>query len=344
MNFTAAVIAEFLKGRVEGDPQASVNDVSKIEQGKTGTLSFLANPKYEEYIYKTKSTIVIVNEDYKARQEIGATLIRVKNAYESFAELLRLYEQSKPKKSGISKLASIDQSATLGKDLYVGEFTVIHENVTIGKEVRIYPQVYIGDNVTIGEGTLIHPGVRIYEGCEIGANCVIHSGAVIGGDGFGFAPNQENNYEKVPQMGNVIIEDHVEIGANTTIDRATMGSTIIRKGVKLDNLIMIAHNVEVGENTVMAAQTGVSGSTKIGKNCMFGGQVGIVGHLNIADGVKIGAQSGIQKNIRKEGHAVQGSPALDFSYWQRCYVVFKNLPELRNQVTELEQKVSELTQ
>ncbi len=342
MNFTAAVIAEFLKGRVEGDPQASVNDVSKIEQGRPGTLSFLANPKYEKYIYKTSSTIVIVNEDFKAQQEITATLVRVKNAYESFAELLRLYEQSKPKKSGISKLASIDESATLGKDLYIGEFTVIHENAMIGDEVRIYPQVYIGDNVTIGEGTLIHPGVRIYEGCEIGANCVIHSGAVIGGDGFGFAPNQENNYQKIPQVGNVIIEDYVEIGANTTIDRATMGATIIHKGVKLDNLIMIAHNVEVGENTVMAAQTGVSGSTKIGKNCMFGGQVGITGHITIADGVKIGAQSGIGKNIKKENTVVQGSPSFDYSHYQRCYVVFKNLPELRNQVIDLERKLSEL--
>jgi UDP-3-O-[3-hydroxymyristoyl] glucosamine N-acyltransferase len=344
MNFTAAVIAEFLKGRVEGDPKAGVSDVSKIEEGKPGTLSFLANPKYEKYIYETESTIVIVNEDFKAREEVKATLVRVENAYEAFAELLRLYEQSKPKKIGISKLASIDESATLGKDLYVGEFTVIHENAKIGDEVRIYPQVYIGDNVTIGEGTLVHPGVKIYEGSEIGSFCVIHSGAVIGGDGFGFAPNQENNYEKVPQVGNVIIEDHVEIGANTTIDRATMGATILRKGVKLDNLIMIAHNVEVGENTVMAAQTGVSGSTKIGKNCMFGGQVGLVGHITIADGVKIGAQSGIPKNIKKENTAVQGSPAFDYSYYQRCYVVFKNLPDLRNQVIELEKKVSELAQ
>lgn len=344
MNFTAAVIAEFLKGQVEGDPQAGVSDVSKIEEGRPGTLSFLANPKYEKYIYETESAIVIVNEDFKAREEVKTTLVRVKNAYESFAELLRLYEQSKPKKIGVSKLASIDESATLGKDLYVGEFTVIHENAKIGDEVRIYPQVYIGDNVTIGEGTLIHPGVKIYEGSEIGSFCVIHSGAVIGGDGFGFAPNQENNYEKVPQVGKVIIEDHVEIGANTTIDRATMGATILRKGVKLDNLIMIAHNVEVGENTVMAAQTGVSGSTKIGKNCMFGGQVGLVGHITIADGVKIGAQSGIPKNIKKENTAVQGSPAFDYSYYQRCYVVFKNLPELRNQVIELEKKVSKLAQ
>ena len=343
MNFTAAQIADFLKGTVEGDPEASVSDVSKIEEGKSGTLSFLANPKYEKHIYDTQSTIVIVNEDFKPQRSIGATLIRVKNSYESFAGLLRLYEQSKPKKSGISELASVAPSADLGKDLYVGEYTVIHENVQIGDCVQLFPQVYIGDNVKIGEGTVIHPGVKVYEGSEIGAHCVIHSGAVIGGDGFGFAPSQENNYEKVPQVGKVVIEDHVEVGANTTIDRATIGSTILRKGVKLDNLIMIAHNVEVGENTVMAAQTGVSGSTRIGKNCMFGGQVGLIGHITIADGVKIAAQSGIPKSIREEGAVVQGAPAFEFGHYQRCYVVFKNLPGLRNQVIDLERKVSDLT-
>lgn len=344
MNFTAAVIAEFLKGKVEGNPETKVSDVSKIEEGRPGTLSFLANPKYEKYLYETQSSIVIVNQDFQAQQKIGATLIRVQNAYESFADLLNLYEQSKPKKSGISKLSSIAESATLGKDLYVGEFTVIHENAIIGDGVLLYPQVYIGDNVKIGEGTIIHPGVRIYEGSEIGAFCVIHSGAVIGGDGFGFAPNQENNYRKVPQVGKAIIEDHVEIGANTTIDRATMGATIIRKGVKLDNLIMIGHNVEVDENTVMAAQTGISGSTKIGKNCMFGGQVGLIGHITIADGVKIAAQSGIPKSIKKEGAVVQGAPAIDFGHFQRSYVLFKNLPQLRKQMDELERKVSDLTQ
>ncbi len=282
--------------------------------------------------------------DFHAQQKIGATLIRVKNAYESFADLLYLYEQSKPKKSGISKLASIAESSTLGKDLYVGEFTVVHENAVLGDNVQLYPQVYIGDNVSIGEGTVIHPGVRVYEGSQIGAHCVIHSGAVIGGDGFGFAPNQDNNYRKVPQVGKVIIEDHVEIGANTTIDRATMGATILRKGVKLDNLIMIGHNVEIDENTVMAAQTGISGSTKIGKNCMFGGQVGLIGHINIADGVKIAAQSGIPKSIRQEGAVVQGAPAFDFGQYQRSYVLFKNLPNLKKQMDELERKVSGLTQ
>jgi UDP-3-O-[3-hydroxymyristoyl] glucosamine N-acyltransferase len=342
MNFTAAIIAEFLKGTIEGDPQTSVTDVSKIEEGKAGTLSFLANPKYEKFIYDSKSSIIIVNEDFKPKHKIGATLIRVKNAYESFAELLRFYEQNKPRKSGISKISSISESASLGSGLYIGDFTVISDHVTLGDGVMLYPHVYIGDHVKIGEGTILHPGVKIYNDCEIGAHCVIHAGAIIGGDGFGFAPSQENNYQKVPQVGKVIIEDHVEVGANTTIDRATMGATILRKGVKLDNLIMIAHNVEVGENTVMAAQTGVSGSTWIGKNCMFGGQVGLIGHISIADGVKIAAQSGIPKSIKEEGAIVQGSPQLDFTHFQRCYVVFKNLPDLRNQVNDLERKISNL--
>ena len=342
MNFTAAIIAEFLKGTIEGDPQTSVTDVSKIEEGKAGTLSFLANPKYEKFIYDSKSSIIIVNEDFKPKHKLGATLIRVKNAYESFAELLRFYEQNKPRKSGISKISSISESASLGSGLYIGDFTVISDHVTLGDGVMLYPHVYIGDHVKIGEGTILHPGVKIYDDCEIGAHCVIHAGAIIGGDGFGFAPSQENNYQKVPQVGKVIIEDHVEVGANTTIDRATMGATILRKGVKLDNLIMIAHNVEVGENTVMAAQTGVSGSTWIGKNCMFGGQVGLIGHITIADGVKIAAQSGIPKSIKEEGAIVQGSPHLDFTHFQRCYVVFKNLPNLRNQVNDLERKITNL--
>ena len=344
MNFTAALIAEFLKGSVEGDPHAEVNDVSKIEEGKPGTLSFLANPKYEKYIYDTHSTIVIVNSDFKPRKQISSTLVRVENAYESFAALLRLYEQSKPKKSGISKMSSIAETANMGGELYVGDFTVISDKVTVGNGVQLYPQVYVGDNVKIGENTILYPGVRVYEGCEIGANCVIHSGAVIGADGFGFAPNQENNYEKVPQVGKVILEDYVEIGANTTVDRATMGATIIRKGVKLDNLIMIGHNVEVGENTVMAGQVGISGSTKVGKNCMFGGQVGLAGHLNIANGVKIGAQSGVAKSMTKEDTTIFGSPAFDAGAYMRCHTVFKNLPRLSKQVFDLERKVNGLTQ
>ncbi|MCK4880687.1 MAG: UDP-3-O-(3-hydroxymyristoyl)glucosamine N-acyltransferase [Bacteroidales bacterium] len=344
MNFTAAVIAEFLQGSVEGDPDASVSDISKIEEGKPGTLSFLANPKYEKYIYDTQSSIVIVNADFQPQKSIGATLVRVKNAYESFAALLRLYDQSKPRKSGISKMAAISDSASLGKELYVGDFTVISENATVGDGVQLYPQVYVGNNVKIGEGTILHPGVKVYEGCEIGAHCVIHAGAIIGGDGFGFAPNQENNYEKVPQVGKVIIEDHVEVGANTTVDRATIGATILRKGVKLDNLIMIGHNVEVDENTVIAAQSGISGSTKVGKNCMFGGQVGLIGHINIASGVKIAAQSGITKDIKEEGIVIQGSPAFEFGPYQRSYLLFRNLPKIRDQINELERKVEGLTQ
>lgn len=344
MNFTAAIISEFLKGEVDGNPEATVSDISKIEEGKPGTLSFLANPKYEKYIYETQSTIVIVNADFKAQKKIGATLVRVNNAYESFAALLRLYEQSKPKKSGISKTASISGSASLGKELYVGDFTVVSDNASIGDGVQLYPQVYVGDNVKIGEGSILHPGVKIYEGCVIGSHCVIHAGAVVGADGFGFAPNQDNNYEKVPQVGKVIIEDHVEIGANTTVDRATMGATILRKGVKLDNLVMIAHNVEVDENTVIAAQSGISGSTKVGKNCMFGGQVGLIGHINIASGVKIAAQSGITKDIKEEGIVIQGSPAFEFGPYQRSYLLFRNLPKIREQINELERKVSGLTQ
>jgi UDP-3-O-[3-hydroxymyristoyl] glucosamine N-acyltransferase len=342
MNFTASIIAEFLKGSVEGNPEATVNDVSKIEEGKTGTLSFLANPKYEKYIYDTESTIVIVNKDFNPQKSVPATLIRVQNAYEAFASLLRLYEESKPKKSGISKLASISESATLGNNIYVGEFTVVSDGVNMGDGVQLFPQVYVGDGVTIGEGSILHPGVKVYEGCVIGAQCVIHSGAIIGGDGFGFAPNQENNYEKVPQLGKVILEDHVEIGANTTVDRSTMGATILRKGVKLDNLIMVAHNVEIGENTVIAAQSGISGSSKIGKNCMFGGQVGLIGHITIADGVKIAAQSGITKDIKEEGIVIQGSPAFEFGPYQRSMAIFRNLPKLQGQINELEKKTRNL--
>lgn len=342
MDFKASVIAEFLKGSVEGNPEAKVNDVSKIEEGKAGTLSFLANPKYEKYIYNTESTIVIVNEDFTPQKSIPATLIRVPNAYESFAALLRLYEQSKPKKAGLSPQASIAESAKMGKDIYVGEFTVVSDKVSMGNGVVLYPQVYVGEGVQIGEGTILHPGVKVYEGCVIGKHCVIHAGAIIGGDGFGFAPNQENNYEKVPQLGKVIIEDHVEIGANTTVDRSTMGATILRKGVKLDNLIMIGHNVEVGENTVIAAQSGISGSSKVGKNCMFGGQVGLIGHITIASGVKIAAQSGITKDIKEEGIVIQGSPAFEFGPYQRSYAVFRNLPKLAKQVSDLEKRTENI--
>lgn len=340
MDFTAAVIADFLKGTVEGDPEARVSDVSRIEEGREGTLSFLANPKYEKYIYDTASTIVIVNRDFKPSRKVAPTLIRVSNAYESFAALLQFYEESRPKKTGISRLASVDPSAVLGEDLYVGDFTVVSEKAEIGDGARLYPQVYIGAGVKIGKGTILHPGVKVYEGSEIGSHCVIHSGAVIGGDGFGFVPDREHHFQKIPQLGKVILEDRVEVGANTTIDRATIGATILRQGVKLDNLIMIGHNVEVGENTVMAAQTGISGSTKIGRNCMFGGQVGLIGHITIADGVKIAAQSGLSKDVKEENAVLQGSPAFEFGPYQRCYILFKKLPEMRNQIMDLERKIS----
>jgi UDP-3-O-[3-hydroxymyristoyl] glucosamine N-acyltransferase len=342
MNFTAQTIAQFLKGTVDGDPESSVNDVAKIEEGRSGALSFLANPKYEKYIYETKASIVIVNKDFKPEKPVNSTLIRVENAYESFAELLKLYEQSKPRKTGIDKLVSISESASIGKNPYIGDFAVISDNASIGNDVQIFPQVYIGDGVTIGDNTILYAGVKVYAGCTIGGDCVIHSGAIIGADGFGFAPNKDNDYSKVPQVGTVIIEDHVEIGANTTIDRATMGSTIIRKGVKLDNLIMVAHNVEIGRNTVIAAQTGVSGSTKIGMNSLIGGQVGIIGHLKLADGVKIAAQSGIGKDIKNEGEIVQGSPAFSYMPYQKSYAIFRNLPALRNQIIDLEKELNSL--
>lgn len=342
MNFTAETIAQFLKGTVDGDPASSVSDVAKIEEGREGALSFLANPKYEKYIYDTKASIVIVNKDFKPEKPVNSTLIRVENAYESFAALLNLYEQSKPRKSGVDKMVSISESADIGANPYIGEFTVIGDNAVIGSDVQIHPQVYIGEGVTIGDGTILYPGVKVYSGCTIGKHCTLHSGVIIGADGFGFAPNSDNDYKKVPQVGTVIIEDHVEIGANSTVDRATMGSTIIRKGVKLDNLIMVAHNVEIGKNTVIAAQSGISGSTKIGKNSLIGGQVGIIGHLTLADGVKIAAQSGIGKDIKKEGDVVQGSPAFDYLPYQKSYAVFRNLPELRKQIFDMEKEIKDL--
>jgi len=342
MNFKAGLIAEFLKGTVEGDPDVVVNDVSKIEEGRKGTLSFLANPKYEKYIYHSESSVFIVSKDFKPRDKLNATLIRVDNAYESVAALLALYEQKIPRKTGISALSSVDDSAKLGENPYIGEFAVISPGVTVGHHVMIYPQVYIGDNVSIGDNTIIYPGARIYRDCRIGKDCVIHAGVVIGADGFGFAANHDKDYKKIPQVGTVIIEDRVEIGANTTIDRATIGSTIIRKGAKLDNLIMVAHNVEIGDNTVIAGQSGIAGSTKVGKNCLLGGQVGLIGHLKIADGVKIAAQSGLSKDVKESGAILQGSPAFNFSLYQKCYLLFKKLPELRKEINLLERDISAL--
>jgi len=342
MNFTANDIAEFLKGEVDGDGTVSVNNVSRIEEGETGTLSFLANPKYEHYIYETKSSIVLVNKDFVADKEVAATLIRVEDAYQSLAQLLEMYEQSKPQRVGIEQPSFVSKTAKVGEQVYVGAFAYVGSNVKLGNNVKLYPHVYVGDNVTIGDNTILNSGVKVYDNCEIGAECIFHSGVVIGGDGFGFAPSSANDYKKVPQVGNVVIEDHVEIGANTCVDRATMGSTIIRKGVKLDNLIQVAHNVEIDENTVIAAQTGIAGSSKVGKNCMIGGQVGLAGHLSIADEVKIAAQSGIGRNIKKEGVVLQGSPAFDFGPYQKSYVLFKNLPKMREQIMTLEKELKEL--
>ena len=342
MNFTANDIAEFLNGEVDGDGSVSVNNVSRIEEGREGTLSFLSNPKYIHYIYETKSSIVLVNKDFVADKEIAATLIRVEDAYQALAQLLEMYEQSKPQRVGIEQPSFVSKTAQVGEQVYIGAFAYVGSNVKIGKNVKLYPHVYVGDNVVIGDNTVLNSGVKIYENCIIGKECIFHSGVVIGGDGFGFAPSSANDYKKVPQIGNVVIEDHVEIGANTCVDRATMGSTIIRKGVKLDNLIQVAHNVEIDEHTVIAAQTGIAGSSKVGKNCMIGGQVGLSGHLSIANDVKIAAQSGIGRNIKQEGVVLQGSPAFEFGPYQKSYVLFKNLPKMREQIIALEKELKEL--
>ena len=327
MKFTAAQIAGILNGEVVGDPNAEVFKLAKIEEGTEGSLTFLANPKYNNYIYSTQATITIVNKSFEAEQEITTTLIKVEDAYQSFSQLLEYYNQVKLMKSGIEQPSVISENVTYGADLYLGSFCYVGKNVTIGKNVKIYPNSFIGDNVTIGDDCVFFAGVRIYSETVIGNNCIIHSGSIIGSDGFGFAPQENGSYRKIPQIGNVIIEDDVEIGACTTIDRATLGSTILRKGVKLDNHIQVAHNVEIGENTVIAAQTGIAGTTKIGKNCLIGGQVGFAGHLVIGDGVKIQAQSGIGKNL-EAGEVVQGSPAFNYVDFAKSFVIFRNLPKM----------------
>jgi UDP-3-O-[3-hydroxymyristoyl] glucosamine N-acyltransferase len=342
MEFSASQIAELLNGRVEGNSEVKVNKLSKIEEGELHSISFLANPAYQEFLYDTDASIVIVNNDLELERPIKetCTLIRVENAYECFAKVLETYSQAKTVvKNGIEPNSHVAKTAVLGNDVYVGAFAYIGENVKIGNNVKIYPNSFIGDNTTLGDNTVVNAGVKIYHECIIGANCTFHSGVVIGGDGFGFAPNKENDYTKIPQLGNVIIEDHVEIGANTCVDRATMGSTIIKKGVKLDNLIQIGHNVVIGENTVIVSQTGIAGSTKIGKNCLIGGQVGIVGHLTIADGVKIAAQSGVGYSIAEEGKVVQGSPAYAMGEYKRSYVGFRKLPEILDRLSELEKQI-----
>src|SRR5665647_194355 len=336
MEFTAATIAGFLKGEIEGNPDIKVNTIAKIEEGIEVALSFLANPKYEHYIYETKSSVVLVNRSFVPSASIGATLIRVENSYEAFASLLRLVDQARPRKKGIHPAAIIETSAKVGSDVFIGPYAYIGENCVIGDGCSIYPHVYIGDNTRLGNSCTLNPGVKIYHDCLLGEGCIIHAGSVIGSDGFGFAPQSDNEFMKIPQLGNVVLEDHVEIGANVTIDRATMGSTIIRKGVKLDNLIQIGHNVEIGENTVMAAQTGIAGSSKVGKNCMFGGQVGIAGHLKVADGTKIGAQAGIAGDVKEENTAIIGSPAIDFRLFLKSSVIFKKLPEMKVKLDSLE--------
>lgn len=338
MKFTAAQIAGILEGEVEGNPEAEVSKLAKIEEGEEGSLTFLANPKYTNYIYSTKASITIVNQDFVPDNEIKTTLIKVEDAYKSFSKLLEYYNQVKMNKTGIEQPVFIADSATYGESIYIGAFVYLGENVKIGDNVKIYPNVYIGDNVTIGNNVTIFAGAKIYSDTIIGNHCVIHSSVIIGADGFGFTPNEKGEFTKVPQTGNVIIEDHVDVGAATSIDRATLGSTIIRRGVKLDNQIQIAHNVEIGKNTVIAAQTGIAGSTKIGENCMIGGQVGIVGHITIGNNVRIQAQSGIGRNL-KDGVAIQGSPAFKYGDFNKSYVHFKNLPEIVNRLNIVEKKI-----
>jgi len=342
MEFTAKQIAEFIQGRVEGDENAIVNTFAKIEEGKKGAISFLSNPKYTHFIYDTESSVVLVNESLELERPTNATLIRVENAYECVAKLLQLYESMKPKKKGIDSLAFIDATAKIGKDCYIGPFVAIGPSVVIGDGCVLHPHVTIGENASIGNNTEIYSNAVVYHHCKIGNNCVLHAGCVIGADGFGFAPSADG-YDKIPQIGIVTIEDNVEIGANTCIDRSTMGSTYIRKGVKLDNLIQVAHNVEIGENTVMAAQGGIAGSTKVGKWCMFGGQVGMAGHITIADQTNVGAQAGISNSVKKSGTTIIGSPAWDAKGFMKSAAMFRRLPDMYKQLAELQSKIEELT-
>ncbi|HEU0135877.1 MAG TPA: UDP-3-O-(3-hydroxymyristoyl)glucosamine N-acyltransferase [Flavobacterium sp.] len=339
MKFTAEQIAGILEGVVVGDPQAEVSRLSKIEEGTPGSLTFLSNPKYANFIYTTKASITIVNDSFVPESEIFCTLIKVDDAYLAFSKLLEYYDQVKQRKIGIEQPSVISSNVKYGSELYLGSFSYIGVNVVMGNSVRIYPNCYIGDGVTLGNNVTIFAGAKIYSDCIIGNNCTIHSGAIIGADGFGFAPNPDKTFSKIPQIGNVIIEDNVDIGSCTTIDRATMGSTIVRSGVKLDNQIQIAHNVEIGENTVIAAQTGVAGSTKIGRNCMIGGQVGISGHLVIGNNVRIQAQSGVGKNI-KDDEIIQGSPSFNYSDFSKSYVHFKNLPKIVSEIDELKKNLN----
>ena len=345
MQFTAGQIALIINGQVEGNASATVDSFGKIEEAQNNQLAFLANPKYEDFLYTTQASVIILNQNQELKQPVSATIIRVPDAYSAFAALLRKYQQIATEQlSGIEEPSFIHKSATLGENIYVGAFTYISEAVKIGNDVKLYPGVFLGKNVSVNDNTILHPGVKIYYDCVIGKNVTIHAGSVIGGDGFGFAPQADGSYKKVPQIGNVVIEDYVEIGSNTAIDRATIGSTLIKSGAKLDNLIQIAHNVEVGNNTVIAAQSGVSGSTKIGNNVQIGGQAGIVGHIQIADGTRINAQSGVSKSVKTPNAALTGSPAFDYTSALRSQAVSRNLPELEKRVAELEKLLQQLLQ
>lgn len=342
MNFTAEMIAGLISGEVVGDKSATVHTVSSIEDGKAGGLAYLSNPKYEQYLYTTQCSIVLVDKSFEPKQDVAATLIKVDNVGACVLQLLQMYQAMKPQKSGISSRASISEKATVGENCYIGDFAVIEAGAVVGNGAKIYPHCYVGDNVKVGEGTTLYPRVTIYEGCAVGSRCIIHAGAVIGADGFGFAPNAAGGFDKIPQLGNVIIEDDVEIGANTCIDRAKTDSTIIRRGVKLDNLIQIGHNVQIGENTVSSAQTGIAGTSKVGKNCFLAGQVGIADHITVGNFVKIGSQSGIDRDV-PDGEVRFGSPALKGMGYYRSFAVFKELPDMARQLRALESKVAELT-
>lgn len=345
MKFAAAQIAPLIQGKIEGNPEASVNSFAKIEEAGQGHLAFLANPKYEDYLYTTGASVIIVGESLVLKQPVSATLIRVKDPYSAFAGLLQYYQKlMTEQQEGIEEPVFLAKDCRYGDKVYIGAFVYAGKSVSIGNGTRIYPQVFLGDRVRIGDNCIIHPGVKIYHDCVIGNNVIIHAGTVIGSDGFGFAPQADGSFEKVPQIGNVVLEDGVEVGANSCIDRATMGSTIIRAGAKLDNLIQIAHNVEIGQHTVIAAQAGVSGSTKIGKRVMIGGQAGIVGHIQLADGSKVNAQSGVSKSIKEPNAAVTGSPAFDYTAALRSQALSRNLPQLEKRIKELEQQLKQLLQ
>lgn len=337
MKFKAGHIASLLNGTVQGDSDVEVDKLSKIEEGEKGSLTFLANPKYKPYIYSTQASICIVGNDFKPEEKLNTTLIKVEDPYDAFSTLLERYNQIKLDKTGIEQPSTLSETAEIGKNIYIGAYVYVGDHVVIGDNVKIYPHTFIGDNVTIGNNVQIFPGSKIYSETKIGNYCTIHAQSVLGADGFGFNAGREGNYNKVPQIGNVIIEDYVDIGAATTIDRATLGSTIVRKGAKLDNQIQVAHNVEIGENTAIAAQTGIAGSSKIGKNCLIGGQVGIAGHIKIGNRVKVQAQTGVGRNV-KDDEVIQGSPAIDYSDYNKAYVIFRNLPKLARTIHNLEKK------